>query len=330
MARVLITGFEPRPGMAADSAADSVHILAQTWHGDGALIARGLVPAFEEAPRRLRASIARHLPDAVILVASRPGSAEITIERLAVNLDHADAPDAAGNRPVDVPVVPGAEAGLWTTLPTREILDALHARSIPARLSLSPTTDVANHVFYSLQRELAQWQVPSGLIHVPASPEMALGGPALPAEVIAEALRVVVEATVAVLEEESSTVTAVAPPAPQEDDARAGFHAEFDPEATQPFLMPIAEPIVEAQSRPFVPTLEPEPELEPLPALEPAPEPAPHTSPVAVAEPPAAADATWLHDHTDTQDAADTPHDDHPEPPPSRPLTWEEIITGGR
>jgi|GEM_PF-6528718 len=249
------------PGAPADSSSDAVRILAETWHGEAELVARRLAVNFDEAPRRLRASIAKHLPDAVIVVASAPGAAELRVERLAVNLDDAETPDVAGNRPVDQPVVPGGENALWTTLPTKDIVAALTQRGLPARASMSPGSDVPNHVFYAMQRELSEWGVPSGLVLVPASPEMGRADvPALPPEVLAEALRVTVTTTVASLEQAT------------EAPAEPGF----DSEATQPYLMPIAEPI--AEGTPAPPALvEAFAQAQPEPAPEPEPQPAPET-----------------------------------------------------
>ncbi|SEI81579.1 pyroglutamyl-peptidase I family protein [Demequina mangrovi] len=241
MARVLLTALEPLPGAAGDGAADAARILAETWHGSAEIVARELTPAYTEASRRLRASVAKHLPDAVIVVATRPDATAVTIERLAVNLDDAPVADAHGAQPMDAPIVAGAPAGLWTTLPSRELLEALDARGLPAQLSVNAGSGLANHVFYVLQRELAEWGVPSGLIQLPPTAPSAPGGVALPAEVLAEALRTIVET---VLGEEH------AEPAPPEPAA-----PEYDADATQPFLMPISDPIATESAAESAPEL---------------------------------------------------------------------------
>lgn len=334
MARVLITGFEPSPGATADSSADAVRILADTWHGAAELIARRLPAAFEEAPRRLRASIAKHLPDAVIVVACDPGSAVLAVERLAVNLDDATVPDAAGIQPVDRPVVPGAAAALWTTLPAKRIVSDLQSRGIPARLSLSAGSHVANHVFYALQRELAEWGVPSGLVHVPATPEMELPGvPSVPAPVIAEALRTTVDSVLASLAAPDAATPRERPTERPEQPATGAEPVDgYDPEATQAYLMPIREPVVESPSRPQQPLppapVAPTPIAPPpvastpvppdvgeVPALEPDPQP----GTVAVTAPSAPS----------ADSAPEADGGDAPEPPATRPMTWDEIITGG-
>ncbi|WP_062295923.1 pyroglutamyl-peptidase I family protein [Demequina maris] len=313
MARVLITAFEPMPGATAEASADAVRILAETWHGSAEIVHRDLEPAYKEAARRLRASVAKHLPDAVIVVATAPGADAVTIERLAVNLDDAATPDAHGAQPVDAPVVEGAAAALWSTLPGKDIVAALAERGLPARLSLNAGSGLANHVFYVMQRELAEWGVPSGLVQLPATPEMGAPGPALPAEVLAEALRTIVE-----------TVMGEHPePEPEIDE-------EDESEATQPFLMPITAPIpgdTPAFGLPVAPEAEPD-AAEPLPELTPAWSPTSGEVPEVTQE---AAASSAPEEEPEPEPARD---DEEPAAPDEAPAyrhpTWDEIISGAR
>ncbi|WP_062388675.1 pyroglutamyl-peptidase I family protein [Demequina iriomotensis] len=327
MARVLITALEPLPGTVGDGSADAARILAETWQGSAEIVARDLAPAYTEASRRLRASVAKHLPDAVILVATHEGASGVAIERLAVNLDDARVADAHGSQPVDAPVVAGAPAGLWTTLPAREILEALEARSLPATLSVNAGSGLANHVFYVLQRELAEWGVPSGLVRLPPTVASASGALTLPVEVLAEALRTVVETVMG--EQPAPAQPVAAEPA-------------FDPEATQPFLMPIQEPIAEpvperapaAAPLTVAPTLAPRepaslppaagrPEAPPAPALVPPWEPTSGEVPAyqpQVAAPERPAPAAQEPTAKDPAKAPDKSAPRHP--------TWDEIISG--
>ncbi|MDN4474319.1 hypothetical protein QQX09_00460 [Demequina sp. SYSU T00192] len=317
MARVLITAFEPMPGATAEASADAARILAETWHGSAEIVHRDLEPAYKEAARRLRASVAKHLPDVVIVVATAPGTDAVTVERLAVNLDDAAIPDAFGAQPVDVPVVEGAAAALWSTLPAKEIVAALSARGLPARLSLNAGSGLANHVFYVMQRELAEWGVPSGLVQIPATPEMGAPGTALPAEVLAEALRTVVDT---VMGEQS------------EAELEPELDEEDESEATQPFLMPITAPI---------PGDTPEFGLPVMEAPAPEPEPEPESEPDEVAEPAPA--SAWSPtsgempavDRSAPDPEADAGKADEPaaagdEAPAYRHPTWDEIISGTR
>ncbi len=50
------------------------------------------------------------------------GRPDITIERVAINIDDARIADNEGNQPVDVPVVEEGPAAYWSTLPMKAIV----------------------------------------------------------------------------------------------------------------------------------------------------------------------------------------------------------------
>ncbi|MDN4486565.1 hypothetical protein QQX10_00115 [Demequina sp. SYSU T00039] len=293
MRRVLLTGFEPVSPATVNPAWDAVDLLARTWEGPGEVIARRLPAVFGEAPHRLRMSIAKHIPDAVVMTATAPGLPGVAVERIAINLDDATLPDNAGSMPVDQPIVEDGPAGLWSTLPDRAIVERLSAAGVPCGLSTSAGTYIGNHTFYQVQRELMNWGVPSGLLRLPASPALGLGPevPAFSEEEMAAALRIVVLTVMAELGDDAAHILlaqetagastpaapaampapepeqepeVVAPPVPEDvpvPSAQA-LPASFDPEdedvATQPFLMPISEPIYQPDPAAEPPALEPD------------------------------------------------------------------------
>ena len=186
MTRILLTGFEPFADAPVNPSWDAVEMVGRNWRGEAEVVVARLPVEFGRAAAGLVALVEAHAPDIVIAVGVAEGRTGVTPERIAVNLDDAPIPDNAGNRPVDEPVVPGADAALWSTLPVKEIVAAVRAAGLPAALSLSAGSFVCNHVFYALQHALLGRATTSGFIHVPASPEMRLG-PDVPTMTVAEA-----------------------------------------------------------------------------------------------------------------------------------------------
>lgn len=82
------------------------------------------------------------------------GRPDITIERVAINIDDARIADNEGNQPVDVPVVEEGPAAYWSTLPMKAIVKKLQEEGIPASVSQTAGTFVCNHLFYGLMHEL--------------------------------------------------------------------------------------------------------------------------------------------------------------------------------
>jgi pyroglutamyl-peptidase len=202
MKNILLTGFEPFGG---DSLNPSEEILRQLH---GTTIARhrvvgGLLPCvFGAAIKELKHLIKLHDPVLVVGIGQAGGRAEVTPERVAINVDDARIADNAGQQPVDRPIVKDGPSAYWSTLPIKAIVHALQKRGIPAAVSQTAGTFVCNHVFYGLMHELAgQKQIRGGFIHVPYLPEQtneaagteATGKPSLPLETMTRAIAVAIE-----------------------------------------------------------------------------------------------------------------------------------------
>ncbi|MBW8843842.1 MAG: pyroglutamyl-peptidase I [Burkholderiales bacterium] len=178
---ILLTGFEPFGGEAINPSWE----VARSLHGQiiaGATVqARCLPTTFGGAPRALADALSVIRPKVVIALGLASGRAEISIERVAVNLIDARIPDNAGERPQDTPVRADAPAAYFSTLPIKAMRNALRAAGHPAGLSLSAGAFVCNQVFFELQHQLAGRDMKSGFIHVPALPEQAARAqPAVP------------------------------------------------------------------------------------------------------------------------------------------------------
>ncbi|HEY9107658.1 MAG TPA: pyroglutamyl-peptidase I [Roseateles sp.] len=170
---ILLTGFEPFGGESINPSWE----VACALHGQrvaSAVVQACCLPVtFDGAPRALGQALAEFRPALVVALGQASGRSEISIERIAVNLIDARIPDNAGERPLDVPVLAGAPAGYFSTLPIKAMRDTLRAAGHPAGLSLSAGAFVCNQIFFELQHRLAGQGVKSGFIHLPALPEQA-------------------------------------------------------------------------------------------------------------------------------------------------------------
>ena len=164
VATVLVTGFEPFGG---DAVNPSWEIAARLdgWmvrDSSGTDIARvravRLPCVFGESLEVLGQALARHRPVAGIGLGLAASRDDISVERVAINVDDARIPDNAGRQPIDLPVRTGAPAAYWSTLPIKAIVAALQAAGIPVSVSQSAGTFVCNHVFYGLAHRLARRQ----------------------------------------------------------------------------------------------------------------------------------------------------------------------------
>lgn len=166
MTTVVLTGFEPFAGDATNPSGEAARLVASRWDGPALLVTDVLPVTFAGAARRLSDLVAEHSPDIVLCTGLAGGRAEISVERVAVNLIDARIPDNGGAQPIDMPSVAGAPAAHFATLPVKEITRRIVAAGIPAAVSHSAGTFVCNHVFFTAS-EAAASGTRVGFLHVP-------------------------------------------------------------------------------------------------------------------------------------------------------------------
>jgi pyroglutamyl-peptidase len=198
---VLLTGFEPFNGATINPAWEAVRAL-EGWRGDGfAVEVRQLPCAFGAANEVLRQALDEVRPDLVIAVGQAGGRAELSLERVAINVDDAPILDNAGLQPIDASIAADGPAAYFSTLPIKAIARAMRERGLAAGVSQTAGTFVCNHVFYGLMHHAAGLPVRAGFIHVPYLPEQVAqlpGVPSMALEDIVAGLRVAVEVALAV------------------------------------------------------------------------------------------------------------------------------------
>lgn len=198
MTTILLTGFEPFAGDAVNSSGDAVEIVASEWVGPETLVTAVLPVTFAGAAERIERLILEHSPDIVIATGLAGGRAEISIERVAVNLIDARIADNDGARPVDAPSIAGAPVARFTSLPVKAIVRDVVAAGIPSSLSTTAGTFVCNHAFFvASQVASTRDGVRTGFIHVPwATGQSPDGSPEMPLAEISRALSIAIRTTV--------------------------------------------------------------------------------------------------------------------------------------
>ena len=198
MAGVLITGFEPFGGEAVNPSWEVVKQLDGAMVAGERVVARQLPCVFGEALTALYAALDEHQPVLTIAVGQAGGRVDITVERVAINVDDARIPDNKGQQPVDVPVVADGPAAWFSSLPVKAIVAALREQGIPASVSQTAGTFVCNHVMYGLLHALnGRSGAKGGFIHIPYLPEQAAAHPG-EASMAVQTVRAALETAIAV------------------------------------------------------------------------------------------------------------------------------------
>jgi len=191
MARVLMTGFAPFGGESVNPSWQAVSLVAARRDDVAAV---ELPCAFATSLPTLRRALAEHRPSLVVCAGQAGGRAEVTPERVAINLNDARIPDNLGEQPIDTAVVVDGPAAYFSTLPIKAMVKAVREAGVAASVSQTAGTFVCNQVFYRLQHSLAGTGVRSGFIHVPYLPEQVVvsGQPSMALTTLVKGLQVAV------------------------------------------------------------------------------------------------------------------------------------------
>ena len=132
----------------------------------------------------------------MLAVGQAGGRTDITVERVAINVDDARIADNQGQQPVDVPIVADGPAAWFSSLPIKAMVVAMRNAGIPASVSQTAGTFVCNHVMYGLLHKLHDVPaVKGGFIHIPYLPQQAAqhpGAPSMAADTVRRALEVAI------------------------------------------------------------------------------------------------------------------------------------------
>jgi pyroglutamyl-peptidase len=196
---VLVTGFDPFGPNDVNPSWMAVQGLHGRQIGGHRLVGAQLPTVFGAALDVLRELLHRYHPALVIVTGQAGGRGALSLERVAINVNDARIPDNAGAQPVDTPVIAGAPAAYFSSLPIKAMLASLLEAGINSEVSQTAGTFVCNHVFYGLMHELATRpelrQTRGGLIHVPWLPSQ--GQPSMRLDEIVTGIKVAIECALA-------------------------------------------------------------------------------------------------------------------------------------
>ena len=200
---VLLAGFEPFNLETVNPAWEAVKAL-DGWRGAGFVVEACQLPCvFGRANRVLAAAIDRLAPGVIIGVGQAGGRNDLSLERVAINIDDAPIADNEQQQWIDQSIVADGPAAYFSTLPIKAIVAQLRSRGLPASVSQSAGTFVCNHVFFGMMHHAATRRVPAraGFIHVPYLPQQAAAHPGMASMALADmilGLRIAIEVTLAV------------------------------------------------------------------------------------------------------------------------------------
>lgn len=198
--KVLVTGFEPFGGEKINPSLEAVKMLPKEI--SGAEIVKASIPVvFGKSIKKLDELIEKEKPQVVICVGQAGGRFELSIERVAINIDDARIPDNDGNQPIDEKIFEDGENAYFATLPIKAMVEEMRAGSVPSAVSNTAGTYVCNNIMYGLLylADKKYKGIRGGFIHVPFIPEQVItraNTPYMSLQQISRGLELAIKATV--------------------------------------------------------------------------------------------------------------------------------------
>ncbi|WP_066497166.1 pyroglutamyl-peptidase I [Abyssisolibacter fermentans] len=198
--KVLMTGFEPFGGEKINPSFEAVKKLDDQIVG--AHIIKAEIPTvFRKSIETLTKIIEKEKPDIVICVGQAGGRCDITVERVAINIDDARISDNEDNQPIDKKIYEDGKNAYFSNLPIKAMVKEINDNLIPASISNTAGTFVCNHIMYGLLYMINKkyTNIKGGFIHVPFIPEQVIGKKNVPSMIldnIVKGLKCSIKATV--------------------------------------------------------------------------------------------------------------------------------------
>lgn len=180
--KILVTGFDPFDQESINPSIEAVKQLPDQI--DDAQIFKLEIPTvMQQSSDKIIEKMNEINPDVILSVGQERGRADLSIERVAININDFRIPDNQGNQPIDAPIVKNGADAYFSTLPIKAMLKACLDNDIPASISNTAGTFVCNEVMYLIAHTIKtqQLNIRSGFIHIPAIPQQVHDKPGIDA-----------------------------------------------------------------------------------------------------------------------------------------------------
>lgn len=194
--KILLTAFDPFGGESVNPAEEAVKGVSAPA---GVELTKLTVPTvYGRSIETVVAAMESADYDAVLCIGQAGGRSDLTVERVAINVNDASAPDNAGVLLSDAPIVEDGPAAYFATLPVKAMVEGIRKVGIPASVSNTAGTFVCNQLLYGVLHSIAvSGRVThAGFIHVPFIPAQVVdkaGKPSMALETIIRGIEAALE-----------------------------------------------------------------------------------------------------------------------------------------
>ena len=167
MKKILVTGFDPFGGEKINPALEVIKLLPKKI-GENEIKILEIPTVYKKSIEKIDKEIESYNPDYILSIGQAGGRTDISIERIAINIDDFRIKDNEGNQPIDEKIYFDGDNAYFSTLPIKSIQSEITKNNIPASISNTAGTFVCNHIFYGVRYliEKKYKDKKSGFIHI--------------------------------------------------------------------------------------------------------------------------------------------------------------------
>lgn len=200
--KILVTGFDPFGGESVNPAIEAVKMLPESING-AEIIKLEIPTVNHKSLEKIEAAILQYKPDVILSIGQAGGRADITVERIGINIDDNRIPDNEGNQPIDMPIFEDGENAYFVNIPIKRMVNSIRKVGVPASVSNTAGTFICNHVTYGVKYliEKKYHGKKSGFIHIPYLPEQVVDKPGQPSMALESIVKGIIAALEAITED---------------------------------------------------------------------------------------------------------------------------------
>jgi len=207
--KLLLTAFDPFDGSPVNPALEAIKLVADRI-GDVEIIKQEVPTVFGKSVAAVAEKMAEAKPDVVLCIGQAGGRYDLTVERVAINVDDARIPDNEGNQPIDAVIFKDGAPAYFSNLPIKAMVAGIREAGLPASVSNTAGTFVCNHLMYGVLYHIAKSYhgVRGGFLHVPFVPDQAVNHPVPAPSMSKQDIARGLEAAIAAIAENDTDIAA--------------------------------------------------------------------------------------------------------------------------
>lgn len=170
--KILVSGFDPFGNDSINPALEIIKLLPEKIANHQIFVLEIPTVAYKSL-EKIEEGIKKYEPDIILSIGQAEGRADITAEKIGINLNDFRIPDNEGVQIIDKKIFEDGADAYFTKLPVKKMVENIKKNKIPASVSLSAGSFICNHVLYGVSYliEKKYPKIKNGFIHIPCLPE---------------------------------------------------------------------------------------------------------------------------------------------------------------